>query len=96
MFLRSKIGKELINKSTVGAVQAKLPIKNIQAIKVPIFSDKEFNEYINSIFKNIANNILENNKLIQLRDTLLPKLMSGEIDVSNVDISTDKLSFSEK
>ena len=38
----------------------------------------------------------ENEKLIQLRDTLLPKLMSGEIDVSNVDISTDKLSFSEK
>lgn len=39
-------------------------------------------------------NTRENEKLIQLRDTLLPKLMSGEIDVSEVDISTDKLSFS--
>ncbi|MBQ9246662.1 restriction endonuclease subunit S [bacterium] len=93
LFLRSKIGQELINKSTVGAVQAKLPIKNIQAIKVPIFSDIEFNNYIKSIFANIANNILVNSRLIQLRDTLLPKLMSGEIDVSNADISTDKLSF---
>lgn len=85
LFLRSKEGQEAIKLNTVGAVQAKLPIKNIQAIKVPIFSDKEFNEYINSIFKNIANNILENNKLIQLRDTLLPKLMSGEIDVDKVE-----------
>lgn len=44
----------------------------------------------------------ENQKLTQLRDTLLPKLMSGEIDVSKVEIdnilenqSTDKLLFSE-
>lgn len=43
----------------------------------------------------------ENQKLTQLRDTLLPKLMSGEIDVSKVEIdnilenqSTDKLLFS--
>src|SRR5574344_1077262 len=44
----------------------------------------------------IIKNKVENRQLIRLRDTLLPKLMSGEIDVSNVDISTDKLSFSEK
>ena len=49
----------------------------------------------------IIKNKDENRQLIQLRDTLLPKLMSGEIDVSNVKIdekfdgsSTDKLSFS--
>ena len=28
----------------------------------------------------------ENIKLISLRDTLLPKLISGEIDVSNIDV----------
>lgn len=86
LFLRSKVGQDAIINSSVGAVQAKLPIKNIQAIKVPIMSDKEFNSYINSIFKNIASNILENEKLIQLRDTLLPKLMSGEIDVDKVEV----------
>ena len=37
----------------------------------------------------------ENQKLTQLRDTLLPKLMNGEIDVSKVDISADKLLFRE-
>ena len=47
----------------------------------------------------IRKNYEENTRLSALRDTLLPKLMSGEIDVSNVDISaltsTDKLSFTE-
>ena len=37
-----------------------------------------FSEYYNSI----ANNTLENERLAELRDTLLPRLMSGEIDVS--------------
>lgn len=95
LFLRSKIGQELIKKSTVGAVQAKLPIKNIQAIKVPIFYDIGFNNYLKLVFTNISNNILENQSLIHIRDSLLPKLMSGEIDVSEVDISADKLLFSE-
>jgi len=32
------------------------------------------------------NNLLENQHLSQIRDSLLPKLMSGEIDVSEVKI----------
>ena len=43
------------------------------------------------IIEKIVQNKLENKRLSNLRDTLLPKLMSGEIDVSEVDISTDKL-----
>ena len=49
---------------------------------------------LSPILELIIKNKVENRQLIQLRDTLLPKLMSGEIDVTNVDISTDKLSFS--
>ena len=56
---------------------------------------KRFDNIAGAIFEKILYNTRENEKLIQLRDTLLPKLMSGEIDVSNVDISTDKLLFSE-
>lgn len=45
----------------------------------------------------IRKNYEENTRLSALRDTLLPKLMSGEVDVSKVDISAltsaDKLSF---
>ena len=47
----------------------------------------------------IRNNKEENTRLSALRDTLLPKLMKGEIDVSKVDISsqisTDKLSLKQ-
>ena len=35
LYLRSQHGSEEIKKGTVGAVQAKLPIKNIQALSVP-------------------------------------------------------------
>ena len=37
-----------------------------------------------NLYDIIANNICENQKLTLLRDTLLPKLMSGEIDVSDI------------
>ena len=56
----------------------------------------DFNNNVTPLFINIGKNIKENQKLIQLRDTLLPKLMSGEIDVSKVDISADKLLFNKE
>ena len=49
-----------------------------------------------TINKCILQNKRENEKLSALRDTLLPKLMSGEIDVSKVNISADKLSFTKE
>lgn len=59
-----------------------------------------FSNICKSFFKQIYTNGQESERLSALRDTLLPKLMSGEIDVSNVDISelssNDKLSFSEE
>lgn len=56
----------------------------------------ELTQTLEYLYKKLASNIEENTRLAQLRDTLLPKLMSGEIDVSNVNISADKSSFSEK
>ena len=54
-----------------------------------IYNDKLFKIYIptfKSITETIQANELENERLSLLRDTLLPKLMSGEIDVSNISI----------
>ena len=48
--------------------------------------DFEIIDHFNSINDIIATNRKENVKLSQLRDILLPKLMSGELDVSNLDI----------
>ncbi|MCI7421238.1 MAG: restriction endonuclease subunit S [Alphaproteobacteria bacterium] len=61
---------------------------------------QKMNQIMTPIYDLLISNRIENNRLIQLRDALLPKLMSGEIDVSKVDISglfsADKLSFTEE
>ncbi len=44
----------------------------------------DFCAIVTPMYDIIANNICENQKLAQIRDTLLPKLMSGEIDVSDI------------
>ena len=54
---------------------------------LPVLTDDELSEFqstVPSLFKTMKNNSIENMSLAQLRDTLLPKLMSGEIDVSNI------------
>jgi len=89
LFLRSSQGIEAISKGTVGAVQLKLPIKNIQSIAVPLLCDGELrylNETLSTIFSQISANIVEIKQLADIRDTLLPKLISGELDVSNIDL----------
>ena len=88
LYLRSQLGREAIAKGTVGAVQQKLPIKNIQAIPIPLLSEKDKNALfctLDSIFAGISNNVIQSAKLASLRDTLLPRLMSGELDVSDID-----------
>lgn len=45
-----------------------------------------FDEYCQSVFDQIFANGLENEQLSTLRDTLLPRLMSGELDVSELDL----------
>ena len=47
---------------------------------------KAFNDLIFPVFERIKNNSREINSLAQLRDALLPKLMSGELDVSEVEV----------
>lgn len=47
---------------------------------------QEFCRWIQPLFTTIFTNCAENMKLSRLRDTLLPKLMSGELDVSDLDI----------
>ena len=54
---------------------------------VPLWSREEissFCEVIPTMFRVMRNNSMENLRLASLRDILLPKLMSGEIDISNI------------
>ena len=47
---------------------------------------KKFDKYSETIRIKQLNIIKENKKLSELRDTLLPKLMNGEIDLDNIEI----------
>lgn len=45
----------------------------------------KFDKIVKPIFSMILSKTRESKRLIEIRDTLLPKLMSGELDVSNID-----------
>lgn len=47
---------------------------------------ERFNAVVEPMLAKVSHNRKENHNLAALRDTLLPKLMSGEIDVSQVEI----------
>ncbi len=56
-------------------------------IKLPDFDKIEnFENVVETNYKKISYNLEENNTLTKLRDTLLPKLMNGEIDLDKIGI----------
>ena len=58
-----------------------------EPIIVPTFDKVQaFDDYCKSIFNQVFANGKQSEQLSSLRDTLLPKLMSGELDVSNIEI----------
>ena len=70
------------------AAQPGLNQKELCSIEIPIPSKKEivnFEETVNPLMHQIALLALESRKLSALRDSLLPKLMSGEINVSDIE-----------
>lgn len=52
----------------------------------PIELVEKFDIFCKSVFSKVYANGLENERLAELRDTLLPQLMSGEIDVSDIQL----------
>ena len=91
LFFHSKIGQhELLSYANqTGVPSIARPATNLKKIRIPIPSldeQKEWLSVISPIIKMYQNNYLEIERLSILRDTLLPKLMSGELDVSNINI----------
>ncbi len=61
----------------------------LNAIPVSVPEQNAINNFIDNVspmHKLISANLEENSKLAKARDILLPQLMSGELDVSNLDI----------
>lgn len=72
-----------------GSAQPQITIDNIKDIVLIIPSDElleAFNKQMDSLELKAFANLEELEKLKKLRDTLLPKLMNGEIDLDNIEI----------
>ena len=91
MYFHSRIGQhELLSfANQTGVPSLAQPASNLKKIELPVPPLEEqvkWVETINLLINMFQNNQLENEQLTNTRDTLLPKLMSGKIDVSDIDL----------
>jgi len=76
---------ESISKGT--AQQNLSPVETLKLkIKFDIEKAGNYSAILEPILNKIIENNIENRRLTKLRDTLLPELLNGKIDVSNIDI----------
>lgn len=75
-----------IRHIVTGAVQMKISQKNLKGLKLSLPDPRNLMPLDNP-FREYKNLVDESKQLELLRDALLPKLMSGEIDVSQIDIT---------
>ena len=87
--LHSLLSITNVKSVVTGAVQAKISQMGMKKINIVIAPNElleDFSMKIAPIYDKIRANSEEITHLTNLRDTLLPKLMSGEIDVNEVEI----------
>ena len=80
--------REIIDAQT-GSAQPHIYPQHIAAMPIYALDQaliSNFTSQVTSLFDLIGANKDENERLTSIRDALLPKLMSGEIDVSEVEI----------
>jgi type I restriction enzyme S subunit len=84
-YLKSDIFQNEIQMRIVESVQANLSLGEISSIELPIPEDliKKFECFVAPLDKKIHENANQIRTLSKLRDTLLPKLISGEVRVNN-------------
>ena len=91
LFFHSKQGQhELLSYANqTGVPSIAQPATNLKKIPLklpPIDEQRQWLQVVSPIIKLYQSNVYENEHLSSMRDSLLPKLMSGELDVSNLDL----------
>ena len=91
LFFHSASGQhELLSYANqTGVPSIAQPASNLKKIPfkyAPMQEQLKWQEQVHPLLSRYLNNRLENERLSSLRDTLLPKLMSGELDVSDLDL----------
>ena len=84
LFRKTDFFKDSVASLAIGGVRQSLSYDDLSSIEVIIPSEnavEEFNNLYNQMKKTIKANKLENSRLSLLRDTLLPRLMSGELEI---------------
>ncbi|HAT9133455.1 TPA: restriction endonuclease subunit S [Legionella pneumophila subsp. pneumophila] len=81
-----------VSSYVTGAVQPKINQNNLK--RIPILEPSnhlygEFSKFIDPLFSMVRIRTDETLQLCKLRDYLLPKLLSGEIDVSNLNLEPE-------
>ena len=82
-------GQSLIQGIKGGSAQPKFnktDFKNLPIFLPPDDLLEQFHQIVKPMFELIDENNTENQALTRTRDTILPRLMSGELDVSDIDI----------
>ena len=86
-----------------GTTQQQLTVPDFKSSKIIIptlILVEEYTDQMNGIIENINFNKLENQELTNLRDTLLPKLISGELEVNGLNLDSldllDEKDFKKK
>ena len=80
------------NLYSQGTTMQAINNKNIKNIKIAKPTDKILENYYEltyDIFKLMSRLNSQNDNLAQIRDSLLPRLMNGEIDLSNIELKED-------
>lgn len=80
---------EYYSKRIQQAVQANLSLTTIKSLPIAVLNNTTMSNYdklVSPLFALMKNNEEENRRLSKLRDALLPRLMSGELDVSDIDL----------
>lgn len=91
MFFHSASGQhELLSYANqTGVPSIAQPASNLKKIPFkcpPMQEQLMWHEQVHPLLGRYLNNRLENERLSSLRDALLPQLMSGELDVSDIDL----------
>ena len=80
------------NYQTMGSTSSIATAVNSRIVKAMPFSVptdealERFHGSANPMFSQIRTNLAENRRLVDIRDSFLPRLMSGELDVSQIDL----------
>ena len=88
VFMFAMSNKNNLINLAIGSAQQNISQILIRQMKIccDLSLNKRFHDIAEPIFEKIKEIVVENQRLSALRDTLLPKLMNGEIDVSEVKI----------